>query len=204
MMEKQNIWFGWVKTDTSGEKSQSPAKRKEAARNQTLLGRKLLEALFWEKYDINLCTETEPIRKEAAGKPYLVNHPGIYYNISHSGDYAACAVSDCPIGIDIQYHEKRNLENVARKILAADELESYEQSGCREEMFYYFWTKKESCLKYTGQGITCEMNTLTYEQCAFFEPKLWPDYTISICIPENREEKVLFREMKIEDIMKCC
>ena len=35
------------------------------------------------------------------GKPELVGS-GISFNLSHSGNYAACAVSDSPIGLDIQ------------------------------------------------------------------------------------------------------
>ena len=34
-------------------------------------------------------------------KPYVKNNP-IYFNISHSGEYIVCVVSDKEIGVDIQ------------------------------------------------------------------------------------------------------
>ena len=35
------------------------------------------------------------------GKPYYEDCP-LYFNISHSGEYVALAVSDMPVGIDVQ------------------------------------------------------------------------------------------------------
>jgi hypothetical protein len=43
------------------------------------------------------------------GKPYLPDYPGIYFNISHSGDYVAVALSCHPVGIDVQ--EKREISD---------------------------------------------------------------------------------------------
>lgn len=37
-------------------------------------------------------------RTDAHGKPYLPGHPQICFNISHSGEYAACAFASIPIG----------------------------------------------------------------------------------------------------------
>ena len=36
------------------------------------------------------------------GKPFIVDHPNIHFNLSHSGDVAICAVSNQPVGIDIE------------------------------------------------------------------------------------------------------
>lgn len=36
------------------------------------------------------------------GKPCLSNYPHIYFNLSHSQDYVACAVSDSPVGVDVE------------------------------------------------------------------------------------------------------
>lgn len=33
------------------------------------------------------------------GKPYLRDYPNAQFNISHSGQFVACAVSDRPIGV---------------------------------------------------------------------------------------------------------
>lgn len=36
------------------------------------------------------------------GKPFLLDYKEVHYNLSHSGDWILCAVSDQPVGIDIQ------------------------------------------------------------------------------------------------------
>ena len=36
------------------------------------------------------------------GKPFLVSNPYINFNISHSGCYIACVLSDQPVGVDIE------------------------------------------------------------------------------------------------------
>ena len=36
------------------------------------------------------------------GKPYLAEGQGIYFNLSHSGEYVACAVSGEEVGCDIE------------------------------------------------------------------------------------------------------
>ena len=46
------------------------------------------------------------IERNAHGKPYLPGHPQICFNISHSGEYAACAFASIPIGMDLQQHRR--------------------------------------------------------------------------------------------------
>lgn len=53
------------------------------------------------------------------GKPYVKGLP-VYFNISHSGDYAVCAVSDCEIGIDIEKIKPVNMR-AAEKFATDDE-----------------------------------------------------------------------------------
>ena len=43
-----------------------------------------------------------PICRETHGKPVLKDCTNLFFNISHSGDYAVCAVSKQPVGIDIE------------------------------------------------------------------------------------------------------
>lgn len=37
------------------------------------------------------------------GKPYLAKEPDIHFNLSHSGEWAVCAISSSPVGVDIQH-----------------------------------------------------------------------------------------------------
>ncbi len=68
------------------------------------------------------------------GKPYIEDIP-FYISVSHSGDYAVCAISDSPIGVDVE--KERDLPERIQKRFAKDIIE---------------WTKKEAKGKLTGNG----------------------------------------------------
>ncbi len=68
------------------------------------------------------------------GKPYVEGNM-FYFSLSHSGDYAVCAISDSPIGIDIE--KDIPLSKKIKKKFAENTLD---------------WTKKEAKGKLTGNG----------------------------------------------------
>lgn len=96
-------------------------------------------------------------RRSEHGKPYLCNHTALHINISHSGNYAVCAASDCPIGVDLQQIRKVNF-NICKKYFTSDE-QLY--VGCDEQRFFEIWSKKESRVKATGTGITIPLNSFS-------------------------------------------
>ena len=57
-------------------------------------------------YAIAKCFGLDESRLEYAeedfGKPYVTSHPDVHFNISHTDGYCAVAVSDKPVGVDIQ------------------------------------------------------------------------------------------------------
>ena len=83
------------------------------------------------------------------GKPYLKDYPEIFFNMSHSDTRVICAVSDSPVGVDIQDIRKIT-PSAAKKFLTDEELKSCDLSDisglCR------IWCIKESYGKLTGKG----------------------------------------------------
>lgn len=86
------------------------------------------------------------------GKPYLLNYPNVHFNISHSGEYVACAVSNKPIGVDIQKIEEYD-PDVAKRVCNETELKQIEVSLDKASEFTKLWTQKEAVLKMHGTGI---------------------------------------------------
>ena len=88
------------------------------------------------------------------GKPFLVNFPNIHYNISHSSRYIACALSDVPVGIDIEQLKSFN-SKIANRFFAFDEAAYIEGAqGCQKmRRFFEVWSKKESRIKWEGKGL---------------------------------------------------
>ena len=106
------------------------------------------------------------IKRGEHGKPYILNLPA-HFNVSHSGKYTILAISDKPIGIDIEIIEEFSAI-LAKKLFNEDELSYIAGNGPsrkKSEMqrsFYEIWTAKEAYLKYLGSGISGGVNTLSF------------------------------------------
>lgn len=94
------------------------------------------------------------------GKLYLTDHPEIHVNLSHSGNYAVCAVHDASVGIDIQYMRDFD-ERLISRYFASDEAEYIADSADKKNAFYTVWTRKESLFKATGKGLTAPINSVS-------------------------------------------
>lgn len=69
--------------------------RFERERRQELVAGGLLADMLPElkSYDIALTP---------SGKPYLVNYPQLHFSLSHSDEVVMCAISDGPVGCDVE------------------------------------------------------------------------------------------------------
>ena len=92
------------------------------------------------------------------GKPYAKGLE-IYFNISHSGDLAVCAVSDKEIGIDIEKIRKIN-PNSAKKFAAEAEIEYI---NSHRNGFFEIWTLKEAYFKCIGTGLGADIKNVCFE-----------------------------------------
>ena len=115
-----------------------------------LVGTALARWLLWREFQVPPRAE---ITYGSNGKPYLKNEPDVYFNISHSGQYVACAVCDNPVGIDIQMIVPYR-PDTARRVCSAAELKMLENSRVPDVDFIKLWTQKEAYLKMLGYGIT--------------------------------------------------
>lgn len=95
-----------------------------------------------------------------AGKPYLAGADGVFFSLSHSGNYVLCAVSDCEIGADIERVRPADLRLAERFFCTAESARIAAQETEKEqrELFFRYWTLKESFLKATGFGLRLPMN----------------------------------------------
>ena len=93
------------------------------------------------------------------GKPFLVSNPYINFNISHSGCYIACVLSDQPVGVDIEVIKPIDFK-IAEKYFAPDET-AYMMENNPTFRFYEIWTKKESRIKWEGKGLYQPLNTFS-------------------------------------------
>ena len=115
------------------------------------------------------------------GKPYAIGLD-VHFNISHSGHLAACAVSDRPVGIDVQFMRPIRA-NLTKKVCTTAELEyvgTEELTGEALVRFYRVWCTKEAYFKWLGTGITDLKSFDTMEHIRSGGTFQIDDYMVSI------------------------
>ncbi len=91
------------------------------------------------------------------GKPYAKNLP-VHFSISHSGDYAVCAVSETEIGIDIE--KIRTVHPRAYKKFCTESEADYIRIA--ENGFFEIWTLKEAYFKCIGTGLGEDIKDVSF------------------------------------------
>lgn len=112
----------------------------------------LLARLAFLKMDVDFSL----LSIEKNGKPVILDERH-FFNLSHSGSYAACVYGTYPCGIDIQKHTPDRF-HVAERCFTPLEQKKIREEGA--QCFTRIWTVKESYLKYTGQGIRIPLNSI--------------------------------------------
>lgn len=98
---------------------------------------------------------------ETNGKPFLKGVEGFNFNISHSEDIVMVAVSENETGCDIEKITETDLD-IAKKFFFREEYENIAAlpaSEERNELFFRYWTLKESFMKATGLGMRLPLDS---------------------------------------------
>ena len=127
-----------------------PARREKAERIRSVRGRAAsLAAGLLLRHGLFLCGLGEDqIRTGPEGKPFLAGNPA-FVSLSHSGDYAACAIAPVPVGVDIQRIVPVSARAV-RRFCTAGELAWLERQPDPQRAAIALWALKESYLKASG------------------------------------------------------
>ena len=141
----------------------SPQRREQALKFKheqgqrlCVLAYQLLKQGLREEYGI---TENPLFEYNEHGKPSIVGHPDIFFNLSHCKEAAACVVSDRPVGIDVESIREYK-ESLARYTMSDTELEQILSAEHPDVAFIRLWTMKEATLKLIGTGISNDLKTV--------------------------------------------
>lgn len=179
--------------------------RSDKVRREKWLGEWLFRYVLLHVY--RLSPKDYTVEKADGGKPYLAGvTEQVYFNLSHSGEYVVCAFSDSEIGVDI---EKIRLERmgVARRFFHPEEIRALEETGedGRQELFFKYWSVKESFLKYKGTGLRCPLSSFAVSDgngririrqgeevvpVQVKECRIDPEYKCFICSEEAGEPEI--------------
>jgi 4'-phosphopantetheinyl transferase len=99
------------------------------------------------------------------GKPALAGE-GVHFNLSHAGERALLAISDQPVGVDVErLRALSNLDAMAQRVMSPAELRTYQEAADPTRCFFDLWVRKEAVLKATGEGISRELRALDVATC---------------------------------------
>ncbi|NMH94222.1 4'-phosphopantetheinyl transferase superfamily protein [Pseudonocardia bannensis] len=95
------------------------------------------------------------------GKPRLADEPGTTgFSLTHSGDLVGVAVSDGPVGLDVEHvRPLTDVAGMAAHVCSPTELAR--PLPAETAAFLTTWTRKEALLKATGEGLSRPMATIT-------------------------------------------
>ena len=128
----------------------------EGPRRQAVAAYLLLRKALREMYGIH---DAPVFEYDANGKPSILGHPEIFFNLSHCRKAVACVVADSPVGIDVE-ETCRFSDSIARYTLDDEEYESVVKADNPSQAFIRLWTMKEALLKYTGEGLRRDIKTV--------------------------------------------
>ncbi len=142
--------------DPDGNYPLSQYRRKKLEKQKLLSARRLgvgAELLLIKALEKNAPEISLPLHIICGrdGKPKL-SCEGLHFNLSHSGVFAACAVSGNPVGLDIQSVREYN-EKLGEKYFSPQERAFIVESVDVDHAFTQIWSMKESCVKLLGTGL---------------------------------------------------
>ena len=128
----------------------------EQGRRLSVLAYQLLKQALREGYGI---TDNPIFDYNEHGKPAIVGHPEIFFNLSHCKEAAVCVVSDQPVGVDVESIREYK-DNLVNYTMNAEEIREIEASANPASAFIRLWTMKEATMKLVGTGISNDMKTV--------------------------------------------
>lgn len=131
------------------------------------------------------------------GKPFLDGSQS--FSLSHCGDYAVCAVSDSPIGVDIE-RKREGSASLARRFFTDSECRLIEESPDRDDKFCELWVIKESYIKALGTGLNTPLSSFTAaEKIAEYSTShfVYMGYHIAVCMKAPKLGEITVYDKKI-------
>lgn len=164
----------------------------------SVLGRILLKYGLSKYYDIN----DFKINVSNNGKPFLQDHQ-IYFNISHSKNLVVCAISEFPVGIDVEFSNYGIDYLEFCDQMTKNELLRIQESENHVESFFNYWTEKESLIKANGMGLQIPLKSFeicNHQTCIsnvkYFTKKLDIHKEYHCCIAAEKDLSTVFINVK--------
>jgi 4'-phosphopantetheinyl transferase len=106
-------------------------------------------------------------------RPYQKENQDLDFNISHSGEWVVCGISDSGrVGIDVEKIKPISLD-IAKNYFKGNEYETIVKRDGKEKLscFFHFWTLKEAYLKAEGSTFLIPLDKFWFDISNFSNPQ---------------------------------
>lgn len=149
------------------------------------------------------------------GKPFFSGAYASHFNISHSGRWVAFAISDSPIGIDVEEGLFYDEELAINYFTSDEQAYVFSRDEGRRERFYEIWTLKESFIKQLGTGLSTPLDSFYVKKAdnglwringkgvaelCFYQKWLKDDSVLAACFYPKRD--IEFCEIKMDELVE--
>lgn len=90
------------------------------------------------------------------GKPYIDGDP-VYFSLSHSKNVTVIAISDEPVGVDLEFTGRKKYSAILSRFTARERAETTDETD-----FLHAWVAKESFIKTVGGTLAHDLKRLEY------------------------------------------
>ena len=140
----------------------------------------------------------EKILLSESGKPYLLGEP--CFSLSHGGDLAVLAVSDLPVGADVEPCAREASPAVLQKVLTEQEKQWLKEGN---GTFAELWTRKESVMKADGRGLALAPGSFEVldDRVFFYTLSSFEISGHSVAIAAENPAPFVLEEVKTEQLL---
>lgn len=130
-------------------------------------------------------------------KPYFPDNE-VFFSLAHCGDYAVCAVSDVPVGVDIELPRVGGAR-LAKRFFRPDEAALVYAADDPDREFCRLWTLKESYIKYADLrlGDVRSFSVVSGAEGCSFSSASYGEYLIGCCAKTQDIGEVIVINEKI-------
>ena len=187
VLVSEDIWDFDLKAaleDVSEQRREQALKFKhEQGQRLCVLAYQLLKRGLREEYGI---TENPLFEYNEHGKPSIIGHPEICFNLSHCKEAAVCAISSRPVGVDVESIREYK-ESLVRYTMNDLEISLIESAPSPDVTFIRLWTMKEATLKLSGRGISNDMKEVVDTDKLDYISVELPHYVYTVCQQKKKK-----------------
>lgn len=189
VLVSEDIWdfdLGEALKGISAQRREQALKFKhELGQRLCVLAYQLLKEGLQQEYGI---TGNPIFEYNEHGKPSIVGHPEIFFNLSHCKEAAICVVNDQPIGVDVEAIREYK-DGLAEYTMNENELQQIKIAANPSAAFIRLWTMKEATTKLIGTGISNDMKTVIDTQKYKYTTVERQKYIYTICAFSNGQQE---------------